>query len=114
MNAAGPEGIDLSLTTTDRERRRKVNGIVDSYNHSCDVLAELLQNAVDAIRMHVREHGEAVRDTHENPYHRGRTFSVDPHHGHGRGLLVGVVQVCPSESGLTPTSTKIKEWSNGS
>ena len=65
MNAAGPEGIDLSLTTTDRERRRQVNGIVDSYSHSCDVLAELLQNAVDAIRMHVREHGEAVRDTHE-------------------------------------------------
>lgn len=40
----------FELASEDAQRRQSIQNIVDSYHHDWDVLAELCQNAVDAIR----------------------------------------------------------------
>ena len=49
---------DFLQKPTEEHLRREMNNICDSYLHPWDVLAELLQNAVDAIRLHIAEHGD--------------------------------------------------------
>jgi len=38
-----------AVTTTAEDRRRVISGILESYNSNYDVLAEAVQNAVDAV-----------------------------------------------------------------
>ena len=40
-----------------KEIRHQIRGILESYTHDWDILAELCQNAVDAIRMADRPRG---------------------------------------------------------
>jgi anti-sigma regulatory factor (Ser/Thr protein kinase) len=43
--------IDIfDVGKTDEDKRQQIRNIIDSYHHDWDVLAELCQNAVDAIR----------------------------------------------------------------
>lgn len=49
--------IDFLRKPSDDHWRRQISNIHDSYSHPWDVLAELLQNSVDAIRSHIKEHG---------------------------------------------------------
>ena len=50
---------DFLQKPTEEHLRREMNNICGSYLHPWDMLAELLQNAVDAIRLHIQEHGDA-------------------------------------------------------
>ena len=52
MNAnLEPQKFDFfELANEDTQRRQSIKNIIDSYHHDWDVLAELCQNAVDAIR----------------------------------------------------------------
>ena len=44
------EKVDLFQLASDDDHRQFIQNIVDSYHHDWDVLSELCQNAVDAIR----------------------------------------------------------------
>jgi anti-sigma regulatory factor (Ser/Thr protein kinase) len=52
MDATGDTTvIDIfDVDKTDEDKRQQIRNIIDSYHHDWDVLAELCQNAVDAIR----------------------------------------------------------------
>ncbi len=58
-NAAGspsPSPIDFLAEPSDARIRKELQNIKDSYSHPWDLLAELLQNSVDAIRRRDTEH----------------------------------------------------------
>jgi molecular chaperone HtpG len=55
------EVIDILAEPTEKQRRKEIRNIKDSYSHPWDVLAELLQNSVDAIRRYDAE-GKPNRD----------------------------------------------------
>lgn len=50
--------IDFLTRPTEERLRREMNNIHGSYSHPWDVLAELVQNSVDAIRSHIKKYGE--------------------------------------------------------
>jgi HSP90 family molecular chaperone len=50
-------GIDFLSAPSISRLRKEINNIVDSYSHPWDVVAELAQNSVDAIRHHRQLHG---------------------------------------------------------
>ena len=52
------EIIDDFLMPTLNEIRQSIRGIDDSYNNFWDVLAEIVQNAIDAIHRGNIENGE--------------------------------------------------------
>ncbi|MDG6970067.1 MAG: ATP-binding protein [Nitrososphaerota archaeon] len=51
-----PEPIDFLAEPSDIRLRKEIQNIRDSYSHPWDLLAELLQNSVDAIRRSDSEH----------------------------------------------------------
>ncbi len=53
--ASIPRDVDFLGDPNAKRLRREIQNIVDSYNHPWDVLAELAQNSVDAIRRFERE-----------------------------------------------------------
>lgn len=53
------KGIDFLTRPSTNHIRKEIQNICDSYSHSWDVLAELCQNAVDAISLHKKRHGES-------------------------------------------------------
>lgn len=50
--------IDFLTVSSKNRLRREINNICDSYSHPWDILAELCQNAVDAINLHGKKFGE--------------------------------------------------------
>ena len=50
MSSPPPEEIDFLSVSNDIRLRKEIRNIKDSYSHPWDLLAELLQNSVDAIR----------------------------------------------------------------
>lgn len=50
----------LTRPTSDR-LKREIENICDSYSHTWDIVAELAQNSVDAIRLHIKKHGQEAR-----------------------------------------------------
>ena len=50
--------IDFLAAPSHERLRREIRNICDSYSHPWDILAELTQNAVDAIRLWRRHNGE--------------------------------------------------------
>src|SRR5690242_13003926 len=55
------EQIDFLQQVSGERLRKEINNITDSYSHPWDALAELLQNAVDAIHRHQRLYGAECR-----------------------------------------------------
>lgn len=53
------EVIDILQQPNNRRVRKEINNICDSYSHPWDVVAELCQNAVDAIDLHTRRHPDS-------------------------------------------------------
>ncbi len=49
--------IQFLLKQSEARLRRDIRNLCVSYSHPWDVLAELCQNSVDAIRRHVRDFG---------------------------------------------------------
>lgn len=54
--------IQFLLEKSDARLRRDIRNLCVSYSHPWDVLAELCQNSVDAIRRHVRDFGSDPKD----------------------------------------------------
>ena len=54
--------IDFLRHATEDRLRREMQNITDSYSHPWDMLAELAQNSVDAIRLHTSRHGSELRE----------------------------------------------------
>jgi HSP90 family molecular chaperone len=52
--------VDILAEPSQSRLRKEILNICDSYSHPWDVLAELCQNSVDAIRRQRRLHGEAT------------------------------------------------------
>ena len=48
--------IPFLAAPSEEQQRKQIRGICESYSHSWDILAELLQNAVDAIRLWDKRH----------------------------------------------------------
>lgn len=46
------KSINFLETPSSRRLRREISNICDSYSHPWDILAELCQNSVDAIRLY--------------------------------------------------------------
>lgn len=57
--------ISFLEVSSARTLRREVQNICESYSHPWDVLAELCQNAVDAIMLHQRRFGESAPKLHK-------------------------------------------------
>jgi hypothetical protein len=55
--ASQPITIDILSQPTEKRLRKEIVNICGSYNHPWDILAELCQNSVDAIRRHQRVFG---------------------------------------------------------
>jgi len=51
------ESVDFLSRPTPERLRREITNICDSYSHPWDLIAELSQNAVDAIFLHRKEYG---------------------------------------------------------
>ena len=53
------EQLDFLSRPSAARLRKEIQNICDSYSHPWDLLAELCQNGVDAIRLHQKRYGEA-------------------------------------------------------
>jgi Histidine kinase-, DNA gyrase B-, and HSP90-like ATPase len=56
--------LDFLSDPTAARLRKEIQNICDSYSHPWDLLAELCQNSVDAIRLHQKRFGDASK-THQ-------------------------------------------------
>jgi hypothetical protein len=53
--------VDFLSKPSPSRLRKEIQNICDSYSHSWDLLSELCQNAVDAIQLHKKRHGEGSK-----------------------------------------------------
>ena len=58
------EELDFLSEPTPNILRREIRNICDSYSHPWDILAELCQNAVDAILLYNKKFGEETGKEH--------------------------------------------------
>lgn len=59
------EPIDFLNVPSDRRLRREIQNIIDSYSHPWDIISELIQNSVDAIRQYEKLYGDTYPKKHE-------------------------------------------------
>lgn len=59
------EKLDFLTQPSARRLRKEIQNICDSYSHPWDVLAELAQNAVDAINLHRINYGNLAQQLHK-------------------------------------------------
>jgi len=53
--------VDFLSKPTPERLRKEIQNISDSYSHPWDLMSELCQNSVDAIRLHRKRHGEECK-----------------------------------------------------
>ena len=56
--------IDFLREPTSDRLRREIKNICNSYSHPWDILAELIQNAVDSIMLYNKKFGEKNKKNH--------------------------------------------------
>jgi molecular chaperone HtpG len=61
---AASSGRDFLEARSNESLRREIQNLVDSYSHPWDMLAELVQNSVDAIRKHRSLYGTVGQPNH--------------------------------------------------
>jgi molecular chaperone HtpG len=60
-----PDEINFLQPPSDRRLRREIQNIADSYSHPWDILSELIQNSVDAIRRYNKQYGQTSPKQHK-------------------------------------------------
>ena len=99
--------IDFLSQPSPQRLRRELSNICDSYSHPWDVVAELTQNAVDAIRLHIYRYGSALLHKIGITIDQtSRSISVSDT-GIGIGRLEAPELLSPHSSNKDPDDSKV-------